>query len=143
MRRFWKNRRGYVLAYTAILIGTIAIPMLILSVEIGRALYVEVQLQAAVDAACEAAAQAVDVPFFINNGVLQIEPGTAAANAQREFDATVIYHGISSYNPSLGISLLTATLVQCSSSATMTWLLPGIPALALHANTLSIEKVTL
>ena len=143
MRRFWKNRKGYVLAYTAILIGTVAIPMLILSVEIGRALYVGVHLQAAVDAACEAAAQAVDVPFFINNGVLQIEPGTAAANAQREFDATVIYHNIISYNPSLGISLLTSTLVQCSSSATMQWLLPFIPALTLHANALSQAKVTL
>ena len=40
MRRFWKNRKGYVMAYVVILIGTVAIPMLILSVEIVRAMYV-------------------------------------------------------------------------------------------------------
>jgi hypothetical protein len=144
MRGFWKNRKGYVMAYVTILIGTISIPMLILSVEIVRAMYVEVQLQAAVDAACEAAIQAVDVSFFIHNGVLQIDLGAASTYAQREFNATVINHNIINYNPSLsGISLLTPTLVQCSSSATIQWLLPGIPALTLHANSLSQARVSL
>lgn len=144
MLKFLKNRKGYVMAYVTILIASVAIPMLILSVEIVRAMYVEVHLQAAVDAACEAAIQAVDVPFFIHNGVLQIDLGAASSYAQREFDATVINHNISSYNPSLsGISLLTSTLVQCSSLATMEWLLPGIPAMTLHANALSQARVTL
>jgi hypothetical protein len=45
MRRFWKNRKGYVMAYVTILIGTVAIPMLLLAVEITRAMFVEVQRQ--------------------------------------------------------------------------------------------------
>ena len=144
MHKFLKNRKGYVMAYVTVLIATVAIPMLILSVEIVRAMYVEVQLQAAVDAACEAAIQAVDVPFFIDNGVLQIDLDAASADAQREFNATVINHDITHYNPSLsGISLLTSTLVQCSSSATMQWFLPGIPALTLNAYAITQARVTL
>jgi len=44
MLKFLKNRKGYEMGYVAILIGTVAIPMLILSVEIVRAMYVEINL---------------------------------------------------------------------------------------------------
>ena len=132
------------MAYVTILIASVAIPMLILSVEIVMAMYVEGQLQTAVDAACEAAIQAVDVPFFIHNGVLQIDMGAASSYAQREFNATVINHSINSYSPSLsGVSLLTSTIIQCSGSATMRWLLPGIPALTLYANAITQARVTI
>ena len=64
MRSFWKGRKGYVMGYVIILIATAALPMLILAVEISRAMFVEVKLQAAVDSACDAAIQAVEVPYF-------------------------------------------------------------------------------
>jgi Flp pilus assembly protein TadG len=143
MRRFWKDRTGYVMAYVVVLIGTVTIPMLILSVEIGRAMYVEVQLQAAVNAACESAAQAVNVPVFIDTGVLQIEEGAATANAQREFDATVISSNITGYTPTLGVAFPTSISVACTSSATLVWLLPGVPSLTLHADAFSQARTTL
>jgi len=64
MRSFWKDRKEYVMGYVIILIATAALPMLILAVEIFRAMFVEVKLQAAVDSACDVAIQAVNVPYF-------------------------------------------------------------------------------
>jgi len=143
MFKFLRSRKGYVMGYVTIIVATVAIPMLILSVEIVRAMNVQINLGAAVDAACEAASQAVDVPFFINNGVLQIVQGTAASYAQREFDSTVLYHNIQSYSPALtGLSYPSAAVVQCAASATMQWLLPGIPAISLHANAIAQAKVS-
>ena len=143
MFKFIKHRKGYVMGYVTILIATIAIPMMVLSVEIVRAMNVQINLGSAVDAACEAASNAVDVPFFINNGVLQIVQGTASTYAQREFDASVINHSIQNYSPALGgLTYPSAAVVQCSASATMQWLLPGIPALSLHANAIAQAKVS-
>lgn len=145
MRGFWKNRKGYVMAYVTILIGTLAIPMMTISVEIVRAMYVENQLQAAVDAACEAAVQSVDIPYFMEWGILQIQMGPAVSYAHREFDATVISHNINNYNPLLsGVSLLpnSLTMVQCSGSATMGWFIPGVPDLTLHADSVSQARMS-
>jgi hypothetical protein len=104
---------------------------------------VQINLGAALDAACEAASQAVDVPFFINNGVLQIVQGTAATYAQREFDSTVLYHNIQNYSPSLtGLTYPSAAVVQCAATATMQWLVPGIPAISLHANAIAQASVS-
>ena len=144
MRRFLHDRRGYVMPYMVMLLTLVAIPMLILSVEITRAMFVEVQLQAAVDAACDAAIQAVDVPFFIHNGVLQIDQGAAASYAVREFTATVIRHNINNYNPALsGLSFPSADTVQCSGSATMGWFLPGVPSLTMSAASVAQARVSM
>jgi Flp pilus assembly protein TadG len=141
---FLKNRKGYVMAYMVMLLITVGLPMLVLSVEITRAMYVEVQLQSAVDAACDAAIQAVDLPTFINTGVLQVSQGEAASYAAREFSATVARHNINNYNPALtGLSFPTATVVQCSGSASMNWFIPGIPALSLSASSMAQAKVSL
>ncbi len=144
MRAFCKDNRGYVMAYMVILLLTVGLPMLILSVEIVRAMFVEVQLQAAVDAACDAAVQAVDVPGFINTGVLQIQEGVAASYAAREFSSTVINHNLNHYSPALtGLSFLTVTRVQCSGSASMIWFIPGIPSMTLSAVSVAEAKVSM
>lgn len=144
MRRFLQDRRGYVMAYMVMLLTLVAIPMLILSVEITRTMYVQIQLQAAVDAACDAAVQAVDVPFFIHNGVLQIEQGVAASYAAREFYATVARHSIENYSPALtGLSFPNATQVQCSGTASMGWFLPGIPSLTMSAASVAQARVSM
>lgn len=132
------------MAYMAMLLVTVALPMLIMSVEIVRAMFVQTQLQAAVDAACDAAAQAVDVPYFITTGVLQIQQGVAASYAAREFDSTVINYHINNYSPSLdGLSYPNPTQVQCYASARMGWFIPGIPSLTLQADSIAQARATL
>jgi hypothetical protein len=62
--------------YSVMLITLVAMPMLILSSEIVRVMYVGVHIQTTVDSACTAAVQAVDVPYFIQMVwcVLTVQP---------------------------------------------------------------------
>ena len=131
------------MAYTTMLIALVVMPMMIVSIEIVRMMFVNVHLQSAVDAACAAASQAVDVPHFILTGELIIDPVTAAANANREFYSTVANAGINQYYPALSsVSISNDTIVYCESSAEMTWMLPGISSVALTANSAAEARET-
>ena len=132
MKRFFIDRRGYAMALNTVLIVMVAMPMMILSSEIVRALYVNVHIQTAVDAACTAAVQAVDVPHFVTTGELVINSDEAGSYAQREFNATVANSNIQKYSPVLsGVSIINNAIAECRATATMTWMLPGIPALTM------------
>lgn len=133
MFKLIKDRRGYAMPFNVMLITMVAMPMLILSSEIVRALYVNVHIQTAVDAACTAAVQAVDVAHFVGTGELRIDAAEASAFAQREFDGTVARSGIESYSPSLdSLSINNNTIVECRASAELVWSLPGIAPLAMN-----------
>lgn len=133
MKRFFTDRRGYAMAFNAVIIVMVAMPMMILSSEIVRALYVNVHIQTAVDAACTAAVQAVDVPHFVATGELVIDSDEAGSYAQREFNATVTNSNIQKYSPVLsGVSIINNTVAECRATATMTWMLPGVPTLTMN-----------
>ena len=87
LKKFLSNRRGYAMAYTIIVLTFVAMPMLIISSEIVRMMFVEMHLQAAVDGACTAALQSVDIPHFISTGELIIDADTAPG-PPREFENT-------------------------------------------------------
>ncbi len=130
IKRFLRDRKGYAMAYTVMLITLVAMPMLVLSSDIVRSLYVNVHIQTAVDAACTAAVQAVDVAHFIDTGELQIDGTQAVGFAQRDFNATVAKSSIQKYSPALtAVSVVNNTIVQCSASAQMIWMLPGLAPL--------------
>ncbi len=132
IRKFYNDRRGYVMPYSVMLIALVAMPLLILTSEIVRSLYVNVHIQTAVDSACSAAVQAVDVPYFIDNGVIRIDSSTAAAYAQREFNATVSRSDIEDYNPVLTALEIEENVVVCHATAQMIWSLPGIAPLTFN-----------
>ena len=130
IRRFLRCMKGYVMPYSAILIVLVGMPMMILSVELTRSMYVNVNIQTAVDAACAAAVQAVDVDHFISTGEVLVNSSWAASYAQREFDATVANSNVQNYSPSLtGVSVVNSSQVFCTASAQLNWLLPGVPAI--------------
>jgi hypothetical protein len=133
INKFFKNRKGFALPYTVMLIALVAMPMLILSSEIARSLYVNVHIQTAADAACAAAVEAVDVDYFIDTGILRIDGSEAVAYAQREFNSTVARSNIENYSPSLySVSVEHNTMVICRASAQMRWTLPGIAPLNMN-----------
>ncbi len=106
-------------------------------------MFVNVHLQLAVDAARAAASQGVDVPYFILTGELRIDPTTAAANAQREFDSTVANAGINQYSPTLSSVYISGeTTMHCGSNAVMIWMLPGISSVTLTANSAAEARET-
>jgi len=56
---------------------------------------VRTHLQTATDAACEAAAQAIDAAAFRNSGTERVNLALGAGYAQREFAATVADRALS------------------------------------------------
>ncbi len=132
IKKFIKDCRGYVMPYSVMLIALVAMPLLILSAEITRSLYVGVHIQTAVDSACTAAIQAVDVPYFIENGVVRIDSSEAAGYAQREFNATVARSSIENYNPTLTSLIIVDNVVECHASAQMVWSMPGVAPLTFN-----------
>ncbi len=133
IRRFLRDCKGYVMPYTVMLITLVAMPMLILSSEIVRAMYVGVHIQTAVDGACAAAVQAVDVSYFISDGIVRIDGATATAYAVREFDSTVAQSNIEKYSPTLtAVNIVDDHIVECHASAAMIWTLPGVAPLTFN-----------
>jgi len=122
------------MALTAMLMLVVGLPLLTLSVEIVRMLFVDVHLQAAVDAACAAASQAVDITHFIQTGEVVIDPDLASGYAEYEFNSSVVNAGINYYSPSLSGFSISGTTVFCDGSAVMTWMLPGIASVDLSAS---------
>ncbi len=93
--------RGYSMAWWAVILATVFVPLLALSIDITRLLYVRTRLQTALDAACEAAANTADVRAFREAGVWRIDPGPAGANAAYAFWNTAAEAGIVRFRPAL------------------------------------------
>ena len=135
IKKFLRDCQGYVMPYTVMLITLVAMPMLILSSEIVRAMYVGVHIQTAVDGACTAAVQAVDVPYFISNGVVKIDGSNATAYAIREFNSTVAQSNIEKYSPTLtAVNIMDDHIVECHASAAMIWSMPGVAPLTFNVS---------
>ncbi len=139
---FRNGERGQTMAYFVIVMAFVVIPLAVLTVDIVRALYLQSQLQAAADAACEAAAQALDTPTFIRTGAQQINLGLGASYASQAFSGSVANRGIVGYSPSLtGLSLLSPTVVQCRASAGLRLLIPSSPTLNVRVVAVSEMRV--
>ena len=138
MRR-WE--RGQVMPYMAVFLALVVVPLAVLSVDVVRALYVRTHLQTATDAACEAAAQAIDAAAFRSGGAERINLGLGTGYAQREFAATVAEKGIVGYSPALtGIWLQSPTVVACRAVASVQLLIPAAPV-ALNVSATSVSEM--
>ena len=68
MRRLLLSRKGDVFAWAAALMLLVGLPLTSLSIDVVRMMYVRGHLQTATDAACQSAADALDVQTFIGSG---------------------------------------------------------------------------
>jgi hypothetical protein len=139
-RALFLGKAAYAMAWWAVFLGVVGVPLAALTIDGTRALYVRTHLQTATDAACEAAAQALDVPFFMATGRARIQLSTARGWAGREFSSSVIDQGIVLYSPALtSMTLLTPTIVRCTASAALDPLVQGFPRL--EAQVASVSEV--
>jgi hypothetical protein len=140
-RKTPKGQRGAAAVYWAACMVMI-IPLISLAIDMPRALYVRSHLQAATDAACEAAAMAVDVPVFRETGVAKIDYDKARSWAAREFTSTVADSGIWGYGPSLSsVVLETPLIAACTASASVDPLVPVSPAMNISVRSTSETRV--
>ena len=80
------NEHGYAMAFWAIFLGTVMVPLMVLAWDVGRLFYARGEIQKAADAAALAAAREVDVPHYMLTGEVLLHQGAivyAAHYAQR------------------------------------------------------------
>ncbi len=143
IRRFTRDRRGDVWAFIAVAMVFIGIPLASLTIDVVRGMYVRTHLQIATDAACQAAADALDAAAFQAGGVRRIDTSRGRAQAHSVFYATLGDAGKVGYTPALSISFPSATVARCVASASINRLVPLTPPMTASVATTSEMRVIL
>lgn len=126
------------MAWMAIIMAFLMVPLMGLTMDVTRAMYVRTHLQAATDAGCQAAADSMHVTLFQDTGTRQINASLMYGRAAQVFNATLADSGKVRFSPALGLHLLTATSVECTATASVERLIPVIvPEMNLTVKTIS------
>ena len=75
----WQKEHGYSMAFWAMFIAFVAVPMMALLWDASRYMDLRGELQMAADAAAVAAAQDADVPHFRQTGEVRLGAGATGA----------------------------------------------------------------
>ncbi len=140
-RLFLKSERGDAYAWFAVLMVLVGLPLASLSIDVVRLMYVRTHLQTATDAACQAAADALDVPLFITTGQKRINAGLGRAQAARVFVATLADSGKVRFSPALAIDFPAPTFAHCLASAAVDHIIPMTPPMNAVVETTSELRV--
>ena len=143
IKRFARDRRGDVWAFIAIAMVFIGLPLASLTVDVVRGMYVRTHLQVATDAACQAAADALDTVTFQASGVRQINHSRGRSQAASVFSATLSDAGKVGYSPSLSVGFPSATRALCQATASVSRMIPLTPPMTAVVTTTSEMRVVL
>ena len=141
LRRFQSDRRADVWAFIAVALVFIGAPLASLTVDVVRGMYVRTHLQVAADAACQAAANALDVPAFRQTGVRRINPSLARSQASSVFYGTLQDAARVGYSPSFALGFPSTTVVRCRATASVAHLIPLTPPMTAVVETTSEMRV--
>ena len=75
VRGILRDEHGYAMAFWAVFMGTVMVPLMVLSWDVGRLFYARGEIQKAADAAALAAAREVDVPHYMLTGEVLLHQG--------------------------------------------------------------------
>jgi hypothetical protein len=138
MRRLLLSRSGDAYAWFAVLMVFVVLPLSSLSIDVVRMMYVRGHLQTANDAACQSAADALDVARFISSGEKQINPALARFQAVREFSTTLQDAGRVRYTiEGLAIDFPQPTFAHCVATVQVQHLMPQTPEMRVVVETTS------
>ncbi len=143
IERFIRDRRGDVWAFIAIAMVFLGLPLSSLTVDVVRDMYVRTHLQAAADAACQAAADSLDTVAFQSTGVRRIDPSRGRSQAASVFSASLADAGRVGFTPVLAVGFPTATRATCQASASLRRLIPLTPPMTAVVSTTSEMRVIL
>lgn len=127
MWRFLRDRRGDIFAYTGVLLAFMLVPLSSVAVDIVRGMYVRGHLHTATDAACQAAADALDASHFVSTGQARIKGSLARSQAGHVFYATLADSERVQYAPSISVRLAGPRTAQCTAVAEVARMIPGTP----------------
>jgi hypothetical protein len=143
LRRFRRDRRADVWAFIAVAMVFIGLPLASLTVDVVRGMYVRTHLQVAADAACQAAADALDVPAFLSTGTRQINPALGRSQAASVFYGTLPDASQVGFSPSLSVNFNGPTVAHCVATATVAPIIPLTPPMTAVVETTSEMRVVL
>lgn len=141
MLHLLQNKRADAYAWTAVLILLVGIPLMSLSIDITRLMYVRGHLHTATDAACQAAADALDVPLFRNTGARRIQPGLARSQAGVVFQSALRDADMVGYSPTISVGFPNQTTARCQGTASVGRLIPMTPEMNVTVLTVSEMRV--
>lgn len=136
-----KRERGNALAWFAVVLLFLVPGLLAISFYVPRALYVRNHIQAATDAGCQAAVDSLIVPIFTESGQQHINPGVMYQQAAIAFNASLADSGQVRFSPSLNLRVLSPTIVECTSSASVASPFSWLPPLRVTAYAISEMRV--
>jgi hypothetical protein len=126
------------MAWMAIVMVFLMVPLMGITMDVTRAMYVRTHLQAASDAGCQAAADSMKVPLFLDTGVQEINSALMYGRASQVFNATLRDANKVRFAPALSLRLLTPTSVECTANASVDRLIPSVvPEINLRVQTVS------
>ena len=140
--RFLRSKRGDMFAYFGVIMVFLMVPLSSLAIDIVRGMYVRGHLHTATDAACQAAADALDAPLFIQSGERRIRPSLARSQAGRVFSATLMDADQIKFSPSLAVQIASPTKAHCTATASVARLIPGTPDMNVRTYTESEMRVS-
>jgi|WetSurMetagenome_2_1015567.scaffolds.fasta_scaffold44105_3 hypothetical protein len=143
IKRLCADRRGDIWAFFAVALVFIGLPLASLTIDVVRGMYVRTHLQIATDAACQAAADALDTVTFQASGLRQINHSRGRSQAIQVFNATLGDAGKVGFTPSLSVGFPSATRAYCQASASIYRLIPLTPMMTAVVETTSEMRVVL
>ena len=140
------GEHGSSLAWVAIFLAAVVLPLMALVIDGSRLYYVRGRLQTATDAACEDAAwSGADYRIFRDTGQTRFVPDMAAviSQAQGTFNATLGDRSRVNFTASTSITPdFARVLVRCNASASVPLaVMPG-SAVKIHAQSVSAVRFT-
>jgi hypothetical protein len=135
----WLLDRQGDMVWNALILVTVLLPLAGLTIDVPRYFILRARLQAACNAASEAAARAVDVAYFQDTGDTRLVPGDALASAQSYFAAGVSSLSGGDYQPVLAGFAIDSSqrLVTVQGSGTLRLLFNTSPAFVVRASSTS------
>lgn len=113
------------MTFWALFIGLVMVPMLALSIEVGRFFIARAQISAAADAAALAAAVEINIRLFQDSGIVALPSGNTHAWAQRVVNENCAGLRNLGILPRISSVVVAGNTVQVSVSANLDRLFPG------------------
>lgn len=124
MLNFLRSKHGYSMTFWAMFIGLVMVPMMALSIEVGRFLIARAQISTAADAAALAAAVEINARLFQETGIVALPSGNTQAWAQRVVNENCAGLRSLGITPRIGTVVVSGNTVQVSVSANLNRLFP-------------------
>jgi Flp pilus assembly protein TadG len=112
------------MTFWAMFIGLVMVPMMALSIEVGRYLIARAQISAAADAAALAAAVEINTRLFQETGIVALPSGNTQAWAQRVVNENCAGLRSLGITPRISAVVVSGNTVQVSVSANLNLLFP-------------------